>query len=177
MQKFDFTQEELNSNKNGVLSPRQKDGLNAMAYGIRKSSRNGVWIILGFMFLGLCIMAAMFLKDLDLKRLQILGPQLAGLFCLSVFAVLGMIALSLFVSNRQAAKLESAQVFSVEGVVRHDSEYSTQSSFKSYYVYFDKKRFAYADDMSHIFPEGARFRVYYVKVGQIEFIMSYERLS
>jgi len=177
MENFEFTEAELKSNKKGMLSPRQKDQLNAMAHGIRRSSKSGVWIILGFMFLGLSIIGALFLQDFDIKRLQILGPQILVGLGFTVFAVLGMIALSLFLSNRQSAKLESAQVLAVEGVVQHDSEYSMESSFTSYYVYFGKKRFAYADDMSSTFPEGARFRVYYCKAGQIELIMSFERLA
>jgi len=177
MEPFDFTEVELNSNKNGFLSPRQKERLTAMAHGIRSSSKSGVWIILGFMFLGLCIIGALFLQNVDLKRLQILGPQILVGLGFTVLAVLGMIALSLFLSNRQSARLESAQVLSVEGIVQHDSEYSIQSSFTSYYVYFGKKRFACADDMSATFPEGAKFRVYYCKAGQIELIMSFERLA
>ncbi len=177
MTKFDFTEEELKLNRNGVLSQKQKQRMVAMAHGIRSSSKSGVWIILGFMFLGLCIMLAMFLQTMDSRTLQTLVPQMLGGLCFTVFAVLAMIALSLFVSSRQAAKLEAAQALSVEGVVWHDSSYSQQGGFTSYYVYFGKKRFAYADDMSHVFPEGAKFRVYYCKAGVVEFILSHEKLS
>ena len=177
MTKFDFTEEELQSNKKGILSPRQKGWLDAMAGAARKDTKNGVWIILGFSALGLCIIIPLNMQGLDARSLQTLGPQLLAGLCLIVVAVLAMIALIFFVSRRQAAKLESAQLLSVEGVVRHDSSYSEQGGFTSYYVYFGKKRFAYADDLSHIFPEGAKFRVYYSKAGQTELIMSYEKLS
>ncbi len=177
MNYFEFTEDELKSNKNGILSPRQKETLNTMAYAVRKSSKSGVWIILGFSGLGLCILLAMFLSTMDARRLQTLGPQMAVGLCFTVFAILALIALSLFISNRNAAKLESAQVLSVEGIVKHDSSYSDSGSFTSYYVYFGKKYFAYTDDMSHIFPEGAKFRVYYSKAGQIELIMSFEKIS
>jgi DNA-binding CsgD family transcriptional regulator len=38
---FDFTGEELESNKKGVLSPRQKQVLKTTAHGIRASSKSG----------------------------------------------------------------------------------------------------------------------------------------
>jgi hypothetical protein len=61
MTKFDFTVEELESIKKGVLSPRQKQVLKATAHGIRASSKSGVWVILFFLALGLCITLAVFL--------------------------------------------------------------------------------------------------------------------
>ncbi len=177
MTKFDFTEAELKSNKNGFFSQRQKDMLNAMAYGTRKHSQTGVWVILGFSFLGLCLMFVVGLQSMDARRLQSLGPQMLAGLCFTAFAVSGMIALMLFLSKRQAAKLESPELLSVEGVVRHDSSYSESGSFTSYYVYFGKKWFAYVEDMSHVFPEGSTFRVYYCKAGQIELILSFEKLA
>lgn len=177
MTKFDFTEEEARLNKKGVLSPRQKGVIKAMAQGIRGSSKSGVWIILGFMFLGLCIMLALFLQTMDSRTLRTLGPQMAAGLCFTVFAVLAMVALMLFVSRRQAAKLEAAPLLSAEGVVSHDSDYSSSGNFRTYYVYFGKKRFSFPDEMNRIFPEGSTFRIYYCKVGQIELIMSFERLA
>ncbi|MEK6750927.1 MAG: hypothetical protein AABZ00_01575 [Chloroflexota bacterium] len=177
MTKFDFTEEEVQLNKKGILSPRQKGVIKAMAHGIRSSSKSGVWIILGFMFLGLCIMMAMFLQTMDSRTLQTLGPQMAAGLCFTVVSVLAMVALMVFISRRQAAKLEVAQVLSSEGVISHDSDYSSSGSFRTYYVYFGKKRFSFPDDMSRVFPEGSKFRIYYCKVGQIELIMSFERLA
>jgi len=177
MTKFDFTEAEVISNRNGVLSQRQKEMLNAMAYSMRASSKSGVWIILFFSALGLCIMLAMFLQGMDARRLRTLGPQMLIGLCFSGFAVFVITALSIIVSRRQAAKLEVAPLLSAEGVISHDSDYSPNSGVTSHYVYFDKKRLSFPDDMSRVFPEGARFRVYYCKVGQIELIMSYEKLA
>lgn len=174
MTKFDFTQEELQLNKKGILSSRQKGVLKAMAHSIRSSSKSGVWVILGFMVLGLGIIIPLNLQGLNARNLPILGPQLVAGLCFTVFAILTVIALSLFISRRQAAKWEVAQALSAEGAISHDSDYSSSGSFRTYYVYFGKKRFSFPDDMSRVFPEGSRFRIYYCKVGQIELIMSYE---
>ena len=173
---FDFTEAEVISNRNGVLSPRQKEVLKATAHGIRASSKSGVWVILFFLVLGLCITLAVFLQGMDARNLRILGPQMVIGLCFAVFAVFVITALGIFLSRRQAAKLEVAPLLSAEGIVRHDSSYSVESSFTSYYVYFGKKRFSFLDDMSRSFPQGATFRVYYCKVGQIELIMSYEKI-
>jgi hypothetical protein len=175
--KFDFTVEELESNKKGVLSPRQKQVLIATAHGIRASWKSGVWVILFFLALGSCIILAMFIQSMDARNFRALALQMAAGLCFAVFAVFVIIVLGIFLSRRQAAKLEAAQLFSAEGVIRHDSSYSDQGGFKSYYVYFGKKRFSFPDDMSRVFPEGAEFRIYYCKVGQIELIMSFERLA
>ena len=114
---------------------------------------------------------------MDARNLRALGPQMAIGLCFTVFAVFVITALGIFYSRRQAAKLEVAPLLSAEGVIRHDSSYSSESGFTSYYVYFGKKRFSFADEMNRVFPEGAKFRVYYCKVGQIELIMSFERLA
>jgi hypothetical protein len=177
MTKFDFSGEELESNKKGVLSPRQKQVLKATAQGMRASSKSGVWVILFFLALGLCITLAVFLQGMDARSWRTLAPQMVIGLCFAVFAVFVITAFGIFYSRRQAAKLEVAPLLSAEGIIRHDTSYSEQSGFTSYYVYFGKKRFSFADEMSRVFPEGAKFRVYYCKVGQIELIMSFERLA
>jgi hypothetical protein len=177
MTKFDFTEEEVQLNKKGTLSQRQKEVLKAMAHSIRASSKSGVWVILFFLALGLCVTGAVFLQGMDARRLPTLGPQMAVALCFSVFAVFVITALSVFISKRQAAKMEAAPLLFAEGVIRHDSDYSQNSGIKSYYVYFGKKRFSFPDGMSRIFPDGATFRIYYCKVGQIELIMSFEKIS
>ncbi len=175
--KFDFTEEEVQLNKKGILSQRQKGVLKAMARGIRGSSKSGVWLILGFMVLGLSIIIPLNLQGLNERSLPVLGPQLVAGLCFTVFAIFAVIALSLFTSRRQAAKLEVAPVLSAEGVISHDSDYSSSGSFRTYYVYFGKKRFSFPDEMERVFPKGSTFRIYYCKVGQIELIMSFERIS
>ena len=175
--KFDFTEEELLLNKKGILSQKQKGVLKAMARGIRGSSKSGVWLILGFMVLGLSIIIPLNLQGLNERSMPVLGPQLVVGLCFTVFAIFAVIVFMLFNSRRQAAKLEVAPVLSAEGVISHDSDYSSSGSFRTYYVYFGKKRFSFPDEMERVFPEGSTFRIYYCKVGQIELIMSFERIS
>lgn len=177
MTEFDFTEAEVISNRNGILSQRQKEVLKAMAHGMRTSSKNGVWIILFFLLLGLCITLAVFVQGMDARSLRVLAPQMVVGLCFTVFAVFVITVLSIFFSRRQAAKLEVAPLLSAEGIISHDTDYSSGSGVTSHYVYFGKKRLSFPDDMSHVFPEGSKFRIYYCKVGQIELIMSFEGLD
>ena len=117
MTKFDFTEEELRLNKTGVLSKRQQGVVKAMAHSLRSSSKSGVWLILGFMVLGLSIIIPLNLQGLNARSLPILGPQLVAGLCFTVFAIFAVIALSLFISHRQAAKWEVAPVLSAEGII------------------------------------------------------------
>ncbi len=175
--KFDFTEEEVQLNKNGILSPRQKAVCKATADGMRSSARGGIWLVLGFSALGLCIILGLQAQTLNERNFQTLGPQMLFIFCLSVGIAFGVIALMLFTSHRQAARIESAPLLSAEGIISHDSDYSSNAGFRSYYVYFGKKRFSFLNDMSRDFPNGSRYRIYYCKAGQIELIMSFERLE
>ncbi len=175
--KFDFTEEELKLNKNGILSPKQKGMIKAMAHSIRSSSKSGVWLVLGFMVLGLSIIIPLNLQGLNERTMPTLGPQLAVGLCFTIFSILAVIVFMLFNSRRQAAKWEVAPVLSAEGIISHDSDYAPSAGFRSYYVYFGKKRFSFPNEMNRTFPEGSTFRIYYCKVGQIELIMSFERIS
>ena len=176
MTKFDFSEEELQLNKKGMLSSRQKGVLKAMAGSLRSSWRSGIWVILFFMGLGTCIISASFLRGMDMEKLRVMGPQMLIGLCFAVFAVFAIIAFGVFTSYRQAAKLEIAPVLVAEGVISHGRDSSANSGITSHYVYFGKKRFSFPSDMSRTFSEGATFRVYYCKVGQIELIMSFEKL-
>jgi hypothetical protein len=177
MTKFDFTDEEIQLNKKGLLSEKQKQVLHAMAYSIRSSSKSGLWLVLFFLALGIGINGAVFLQGMDARRLQTLGLQMLAGWCFAIVAVLTIYSLSIFFSYRRAAKIEVAPVLSAEGIISHGSDYSPSAGFRSYYVYFGKKRFSFPNEMNRTFPEGSTFRIYYCKVGQIELIMSFERLS
>lgn len=63
-----------------------------------------------------------------------------------------------------------------EGKIRLDSHYNSGAAFTSYYVHVGRKRFGFTEEMGHIFKEGEKYRVYYVKASAYELIMSYERL-
>jgi len=68
MNTFDFTPEELDLNKRRQLSPRQRELLRTTARGVRKLSQTGVYVKIGFMVLGLCIILSMYLQTKAHRR-------------------------------------------------------------------------------------------------------------
>ena len=173
---FEFTEEDLRSNQRGFISPQQKEWINILARGIRRSSKNGAWIVTGFLFFGLCLILVLFLQNESTRKL--LFSNLVIFIALSITAlmVFSIIALSIFLAHRQADKLREAEVHIAEGIIRLDQSYSSTSAFTSYYVFVGKKRFAFAEDMAHVFPEGTIFRLFYCKAGAMELILSFERI-
>ena len=73
-------------------------------------------------------------------------------------------------------ELENSVISSVSGMVRFDQDSSGDSGITSYYLFVGKKRFSFGDDMSAVFKEGEKYRVYYCKSGLYEFVMSYEQI-
>jgi hypothetical protein len=172
---FEFNEEDLKFNQRGHLSPRQKDWLKIVARGARSSSWTGAVVIIGFMFLGLCIIAALNLQNADTRAALFVNPMNLLVFPLIVLVILGVIVLSIALAYWNANRLENATLLSALGNIRFDESYSSESNIRSYYVFVGKKRFTFGDDMSHTFKEGGKYKVYYCKPGMYEFVMSYEK--
>lgn len=60
---FEFTEEDLKANKRGQLSPSQREWLKGIAGGVRRLSRTNVWIGIGFLFFGVCLMLTLYLQN------------------------------------------------------------------------------------------------------------------
>src|SRR5688572_24732105 len=75
MNLFDFTEEDLKLNQRGYVSPRQREWLNMTARGIRNSSWTSVYVTVGFLFLGLCIIMALYLQNEDSRGIICQSPQ------------------------------------------------------------------------------------------------------
>ncbi|MFN3491427.1 MAG: hypothetical protein ACK40V_04315, partial [Anaerolineales bacterium] len=86
-----------------------------------------------------------------------------------------ILGVAIFFANRRADKLEKAELKRVEGVVSHDEEHSEYGT--TYYVIISKVKFLFSEDVYQIFPEGARFRIYYCDAAYFQLILSYEKLS
>jgi hypothetical protein len=68
---FEFTPEDLRSNRNGFISPGQNAWLQSVAAGTRRSARSGVWIAVGFLFFGLCLVLAVIALGLFVTHRQV----------------------------------------------------------------------------------------------------------
>jgi hypothetical protein len=146
------------------------------AGGVRSYSWKSTFITIGFMFLGLCIVMALFLQNEDSRRALFADPINLVILAAIVPLILGVLALVIFLNHRNANKLENAVISSASGVVRFDEDSSGESNITIYYVIVGKKKFKFGDDMSATFKEGEKYKLYYCKAGLYEFVMAYEQL-
>ena len=173
---FEFNEEDLKANKRGQLSKSQKEWLKMIGQGGVRLQGFNVWIAIGFLFFGLCLSLGLFLQNEDSRAALFANPLNLLVFPITVIVVLGILGLSILFARRRANKLENAVLSSVSGTVRHDYDSSGKSGITTYYVLVGKKKFKFADDMSSVFKEGEKYKVYYSGSGVYEFVMSYEHL-
>jgi hypothetical protein len=174
---FDFNENDLSINKRGQLSPRQVEWLKMVARGVRSFSWRSAFITIGFTCLGLCIILALSLQNERSRAALLSSPMNLIVLIGMVPLILGILALVIFLNYRNANKLENSVLSSVAGAIRFDQDSSGESGITSYYVFVGKKRFTFDDDMSAVFKEGEKYKVYYCKSGLYEFVMSYEALQ
>jgi len=110
MNLFDFTEEELKLNKRKQISPRQREWLNMTAHGIRSSSWTSVYVTVGFLFLGLCIILTLYLQNEDSRAALLANPLNLLVFPATILAVAVILTLSILYMRRLANHLAGAQV-------------------------------------------------------------------
>jgi hypothetical protein len=176
MNPFDFTPEELNLNKQGRLSDRQREVLQMTARGVRASSQTSVYVIVGFTVFGMCLILGMYLQNESTRAALLSDPRNLLWFPAIVLIIAIILVFSVLFARSISKKLLDAPIQVAEGKIRLDQEYSTNAGFTSYYVFVGRKKFSFADDMSRVFKEAERYKVYYCKANVYELIMSYEKL-
>lgn len=174
---FEFTEADLNANKRGQLSRSQKDWLKNLARGARSSSRSNTWIAIGFAFFGLCLILALYLQNESTRTALLADPMNFIALLAIVPVVIAIMSVGMFFMYRSAKQLENAVLSTASGAVRFDEDSSGQSHITTYYVIVGKKKFKFADDMSRVFKEGEKYKVYYCNAGLYEFVMSYEQIT
>src|SRR5258705_10941862 len=132
---FEFTEEDLKLNKRGQLSPSQKERLKMVAQGVRSFSWKSAFIAIGFTFLGLSIVIALYLQNEDSRATLFSNPVNLIMFPVIVLLILGILALGMFLNYRNANRLENSVLSSASGVVRFDQDSSGESGITSYYVF------------------------------------------
>jgi putative copper export protein len=132
---FEFTEEDLKSNKRGLVSPRQKEWLKNFARSVRRFSWRSAFISIGFTFLGLCIVVALYLQNEDSRTALFSNPVNLIMFPVVVLLILGILALAIFFNYRNANRLENSVLSSASGTIRFDQDSSGERGITSYYVY------------------------------------------
>ena len=173
---FEFTEEDLKANKRGQLSPSQKQWLKSIAQGTRSFSWTGLFITMGFAFLGLCIVLGLSLQNERSRAALFSDPMNLIVLIGTIPLVLGIMALVIFLNYRNANKLENSVLSTASGAVRFDEDSSGESG-TTYYVIVGKKKFKFGEDISRSFKEGEKYKFYYCNAGMYELVMSYEQLT
>jgi hypothetical protein len=173
---FEFTEEDLKANQRGQLSPSQKQWLKSIAQGTRSSSWTGLFVTMGFAFLGLCIVLGLSIQNERSRAALFANPVNLVVLIGILPLILGIFVLVIFLNYRRANRLENSSLSSVSGTARHDYDSSGGSGITTYYVIVGKKKFKFADDMSSVFKEGEKYKLFYCGSGVYEFVMSYEHL-
>jgi hypothetical protein len=173
---FEFTEEDLKSNRLGLLSAKQRRWIDGMAEGIRRSQRGGFPIILFFLTLGLGIFLGMTFSVEGARRAFLSDPLNLMIVCAIVPIVLGIFGLSVISANRRAERLRSSAVLRAEGRVQLDESHSSKTG-STYYVIVDDSQFAFPEDVAEIFREGESYRIYYCETSMLKLILSWEKIS
>jgi hypothetical protein len=147
-----------------------------VARGVRSFSWRSAFITIGFTFLGLCIILGLSLQNERSRAALFSSPVNLIVLIGMVPLILGILALVIFLNYRNANRLENSVLSSASGAVRLDEDASAKGG-TAYLVYVGKKKFTFGDDMSHVFKEGGKYKVYYCKSGLYEFVMSCEQLN
>ena len=172
---FDFTEKELNLNRQGKVSPRQREWLNNTARGIRSMSGMNVTMAVGFLFFGLCLILGLYLQNEDTRAALFANPVNFLVFPATILIVAVILTLSILYMRRLANRLASAQIQTAQGKIRLDEEHGDTGT--AYYVFVGKKKFAFGEDMSRVFREGEKYKVHYCKSGVYQMVLSHERVE
>lgn len=154
---FEFTEEDLKSNRNGFITPRQQKWVKGFAQGISSTQRSTAKIAIVFPFLGVCMILGMHLFNVDARAAFFANPLILIALCLSLVLVVGIFALSVYFADRRAAHLSEAVLKKAEGTVELDEEYSKVGP--TFFVRIGGTEFKFGEDVSSYFAEGEIFRI------------------
>jgi hypothetical protein len=174
---FEFTEEDLISNRGGVITPGQKEWLAGMGQGVVRVQRFNAWIALGFVLFGSCLTFGLWMSNEDSRRAFFANPINLFVLPVAVILAIGIMALSIFFTQRLGNKLSTPELKAAESKVRLEEDSNGNTGGTTYLVYVGRKKFAFGDDVSSIFQEGEKYRVYYCKAGILEFVLSYEQIN
>lgn len=172
---YEFTEEDLKSNRNGFITPRQKEWINGFAKGISGMQRGNAKIAIIFPVIGMCIFFAIMLPNESARTAFFADLTFVIIFALLVPFIAGIFALSVYFADRRAARLAEAKLKKAEGTVALDEEYSKVGP--TYFVRIGGTEYKFGEDISSYFSEGGVYRIFYCETSMLKLILSHERLK
>jgi hypothetical protein len=172
---YEFTEEDLKSNRNGFITPRQKAWIQGFAKGISGTQRGNAKIAIIFPIIGLCLILGMNLSNERARAAFLSDPTYLIVLILIVPFVAGIFAISIYFADRRAARLAEAALKKAEGIVELDEEYSKVGP--TYFVRLGGTEFKFGEDVSSYFSEGGVYRIFYCETSMLKLILSHERVK
>ena len=173
---IEFTEEDLKSNQRGFISASQREMINNLAGGIRRSQRWTAKAAIIFPFIGLCLILGLNFSNEDARRAFLSDNINIIVLALLLPFIIGIFALSIYFADRRADRLANSELLKIEGVVKLDESHSSKAG-PAYYVILGKVKFAFPEDVSEFFPENSRVRIYYCETSMLKLILSYEKIG
>lgn len=173
---FEFTEDDLKSNKRGFITPKQKEVIKNYADGIRRSQQGGLKVVVFFLFLGLCMILGMFLSSESYRTLLFSDPTILIVLIMIVPVVLGIFILSIYFAYKRADRFLNSELKKVEGKVQLDEEHSSKVG-STYYVIVNKVKFPFPEEVHQTFQEGDNYRIFYCETSMLKYILSFEKIE
>jgi membrane protein implicated in regulation of membrane protease activity len=174
MRTFDFTEDDLSANRRGAVSEHQHDRLRGMAHGI------GGWsftlIALGFVFLGSCLILAMFLQNEDTRAVLFSDPLNVLLLGLSILVALAAIIGAKLWSRKQGEGLVNAPLQKAEGKAQVTATHFEHGGY-GYRIQVGDKKYNFIEEYGRCFKDGTTYCIYYCKSGPYDPILSVDVLE
>lgn len=182
MSSLEFTQDDLDANRQGALSDLQKQRIANDVDMLRQQGRRIVWIFVIF-FAALAIASAIYLYFNQGRDIyQLIAPEIRTLLAGLAGVMVLLFILVVFLQMWSARRLARASVSSITGKAHLITEIPTKKGMLRVYDvqirrnFFFKKMFRFQSDRSlRHFQEGVRYRVYYLRYS-IPLVLSVEEM-
>lgn len=172
---FEFTNEDIKFNQQGVFSPRQKEWVQTNVESLNHYSKATLWIALAFLPIPLCLIGSMlFLNESTRDAVASASPAVWVVCFLGILFIVTAVLVGIATSRKRTKDLLESHLMVAEGSATlhttHNPRWGT-----GYYMMLDDTKVGIV--WKDKFEENRRYRVYYCKTRDgYDILMSFERL-
>jgi len=173
---FEFTNEDLRFNQQGVISPRQKEWMQKNVTTAGNFSKVTLWIVLAFFPILLCFIVSLLFSNESMRGVVMsASPAAWVVMCLAPLFIIGSVGVGMYISRRRAENFLESRLLVATGKAKlhttHNARWGT-----GYYMMLDDTKIGIV--WKDKFEEDERYKVYYCKSPEgYDFLMSFEKLS
>jgi hypothetical protein len=173
---FEFTNEDIKFNQQGVFSPRQKEWVQTNVESLNHYSKATLWVALAFLPIPLCLIGSMLFLNESTRRTVASGSPAAGVVCfLGILFVVLSVIIGIVISRKRKKDILESRLMVAEGRAKLHTTHNPRWGTGYYMILGDTKIGIVWKDK---FEEDERYRVYYCKTRDgYDILMSFERLS